>query len=88
MPDGNASEINGVKVTRQGMRGHASGVSITKDSRGRTFYWIAEPFDKWDAADGDDMGAIRAGYVSITPLGKDTTSHADIDPLARLLAAK
>ncbi|MBX7183833.1 MAG: 5'/3'-nucleotidase SurE [Vicinamibacteria bacterium] len=88
VPDGNASEINGVKVTRQGMRGHASGVSITKDSRGRTFYWIAEPFDKWDAADGDDMGAIRAGYVSITPLGKDTTSHGDIDALSRLLQEK
>lgn len=88
VPDGPASEIKGVKVTRQGMRGHASGVSITTDSRGRSFYWIAEPFDKWDAADGDDMGAIRAGYVSITPLGKDTTSHGDIDPLVRLLAGR
>lgn len=88
VPDGPASEILGVKVTRQGMRGHASGVSVTKDSRGRLFYWIAEPFDKWDAADGDDMAAIRAGYVSVSPLGKDTTSHADLDPIARLLAAK
>jgi 5'-nucleotidase len=70
------------------MRGHASGVSVTTDSRGRAFYWIAEPFDKWDAADGDDMAAIRAGYVSITPLGKDTTSHGDVDPIARLLVAK
>jgi 5'-nucleotidase len=88
VPDGPASEIRGVKVTRQGMRGHASGVSLTKDSRGRTFHWIAEPFDKWDAADGDDMGAIRAGYVSVTPLGKDTTSHGDLDSLARLLAGR
>lgn len=87
VPDGPAAEILGVKVTRQGMRGHASGVSLTKDSRGRTFYWIAEPFDKWDAAQGDDMAAILAGYVSITPLGKDTTSQADLDPIARLLAA-
>lgn len=86
VPDGSASEIKGVKVTRQGMRGHASLVSITKDSRGRSFYWIAEPFDKWDAADGDDMAAIRSGFVSITPLGKDTTSHADLDSIARLLA--
>jgi len=88
VPDGPASEIQGVRVTRQGMRGHASGVSITKDSRGRSFYWIAEPFDQWDAAEGDDMGAIRAGYVSISPLGKDTTSHADVDTLTRLLARK
>ncbi len=88
VPDGPASEILGVKVTRQGMRGHASGVSVTKDTRGRSFYWIAEPFDKWDAADGDDMAAIRAGYVSISPLGKDTTSHVDLDPIARLLATK
>mgnify|MGYP007054669370 CR=1 FL=1 len=35
-----------------------------------------------------DMAAIRAGYVSISPLGKDTTSQADLDPLARLLAPK
>lgn len=88
VPDGPASDIFGVKVTRQGMRGHASGVSVTKDSRGRSFYWIAEPFDKWDAAQGDDMAAIRAGYVSITPLGKDTTSHGDMDAIARLLAEK
>ena len=88
VPDGPESDIKGVRVTRQGMRGHASGVSLTKDTRGRTFYWIAEPFDKWDAADGDDMGAIRAGYVSITPLGKDTTSNRDIDSLARRLAGK
>ncbi len=88
VPDGPGSDILGVKVTRQGMRGHASGVSVTKDSRGRSFYWIAEPFDKWDAAQGDDMAAIRAGYVSITPLGKDTTSHRDMDPIARLLMGK
>ncbi len=88
VPDGPASEILGVKVTRQGMRGHASGVSVTKDSRGRSFYWIAEPFDQWDAAQGDDMAAIRAGFVSITPLGKDTTSQTDLDPIARLLATK
>lgn len=88
VPDGSAADIKGIKVTRQGMRGHASGVTVTQDSRGRSFYWIAEPFDKWDAADGDDMGAIRAGYVSITPLGKDTTSHADLDPITRRLAAK
>ncbi|MBK5254864.1 MAG: 5'/3'-nucleotidase SurE [Vicinamibacteria bacterium] len=86
VPDGPASEIQGVKVTRQGMRGHASGVSVTEDSRGRKFYWIAEPFDKWDAAQGDDMAAIRAGYVSITPLGKDTTLHGDMDAIARVLA--
>ncbi len=85
VPDGPASEIRGVKVTRQGMRGHASGVSVTKDSRGRSFYWIAEPFDKWNAADGDDMAAIRGGYVSITPLGKDTTSHGDVDEITRRL---
>lgn len=83
VPERPASEIKGVKLTRQGMRGHASGVSVTQDSRGRQFYWIAEPFDKWEAADGDDMAAIRGGYVSITPLGKDTTAHMDIEGLAR-----
>jgi len=85
VPDGPASEVLGVKVTRQGMRGHASGVSVTRDTRGRSFYWIAEPFDKWDAAEGDDMAAIRAGYASITPLGKDTTSYGDLDAITRLL---
>jgi len=88
VPDGPAADIRGVKITRQGMRGHASGVSVTEDSRGRSFYWIAEPFDKWDAAEGDDMGAIRGGYVSITPLGKDTTSYGDLDKLARRLGAR
>ena len=88
VPSRPENELKGIKVTRQGMRGHASAVSVTKDSRGRAFYWIAEPFDVWDEADGDDMAAIRAGFVSISPLGKDTTSHADLDMIARLLADK
>lgn len=69
------SELKGARVTRQGMRRHGSKINETSDTRGRRFYWIAEPTDVWDGDPSDDITAVREGYVSMTPLGKDTTDR-------------
>jgi 5'-nucleotidase len=76
VPDRVGAEPRGARVTRQGMRTHGSTVTETRDSRGRVFYWIAEPTDVWNGASDDDITAVREGFVSITPLAKDTTGAA------------
>ncbi|MHC9034745.1 5'/3'-nucleotidase SurE, partial [Cobetia marina] len=41
-----------------------------------TRYWIALAGDGVDDGEDTDFAAIAAGYVSITPLMTDLTSHA------------
>jgi 5'-nucleotidase len=46
------------------------------DPYGRPYYWLggSEPVDVLD--DGTDVGAVRNGYVSVTPISLDMTAHA------------
>jgi 5'-nucleotidase len=64
----------GVRLTVQGRRTHATTVSERRDPRGRTYYWIGEGEDEWVADEAADCTAIRAGYVSVTPLQSDMTA--------------
>jgi 5'-nucleotidase len=65
----------GIRLTVQGKRNHATTVSKRDDPRGRAYFWIGEGEDEW-LPDGDsDYEAIRAGYVSLTPLQSDLTAH-------------
>jgi 5'-nucleotidase len=64
----------GVRLTVQGKRTHATTVSERRDPRGRTYFWIGEGEDAWVADEASDYAAIRAGYVSLTPLQSDMTA--------------
>jgi 5'-nucleotidase len=64
----------GIRLTVQGKRTHATTVSERLDPRGRTYFWIGEGEDEWLPDDASDYAAIRAGYVSLTPLQSDMTA--------------
>ena len=64
----------GIRLTVQGKRTHATGVSERRDPRGRTYFWIGEGEDEWLSDAASDYTAIRAGYVSLTPLQSDMTA--------------
>jgi 5'-nucleotidase len=64
----------GIRLTVQGKRTHATTVSERRDPRGRTYFWIGEGEDEWLPDDASDYTAIRAGYVSLTPLQSDMTA--------------
>jgi 5'/3'-nucleotidase len=66
----------GVRLTVQGKRNHATTVTERHDPRGRAYYWIGAGQDDWLPDGGRaDYEAIRAGYVSLTPLQSDLTAH-------------
>jgi 5'-nucleotidase len=65
----------GVRLTVQGKRNHATTVTERHDPRGRPYYWIGEGQDEWLANGDSDYEAIRAGYVSVTPLHSDLTAR-------------
>lgn len=76
-------EILGCLVTRQGKRLYYDELIRRIDPFGRPYYWIGgDP----PGGEGDlytDVGALAAGYVSITPLQLDLTDHNAIENLSR-----
>ena len=69
----------GVRVTVQGKRNHATTITERHDPRGRQYFWIGEGQDEWLPNGTSDYEAIRAGYVSVTPLHSDLTAHAALE---------
>jgi 5'-nucleotidase len=76
-------EIKGYMITRQGLRVYHDALDARRDPRGRPYYWIGGEFPGGIETEGTDFGAIKAGYVSITPLQLDLTAEAAMAQLER-----
>ncbi|MGB4594529.1 MAG: 5'/3'-nucleotidase SurE [Anaerolineaceae bacterium] len=77
LPDGS---YKGVQFVRQGTRIYHDVVEKRVDPRGKPYYWIGGLAPTGIEEPGTDYGAIKAGYISITPLVMDMT---DVIRLAR-----
>ncbi len=81
-PDVAAASVKGIRVTRQGVRAFGSSIVERIDPRGGPYYWNSyTPGDHEDDPEADVV-AIRAGYVSVTPLHLDLTHEATRAKLA------
>ena len=81
-PDVVAGSVKGIKVTRQGVRAFGSSIIERTDPRGGAYYWNSYvPGEHLDDEEGD-VSAIRAGYISVTPLHLDLTHEATRRKLA------
>lgn len=67
------SELKGYMITRQGLRVYRDALDVRSDPRGKPYYWIVGEAPTGVDEPGTDFGALRAGYVSITPLQLDLT---------------
>ncbi len=61
-------KLKGFMLTRQGLRIYRDVLEQRFDPRGRPYYWIGGEAPTGSLEDGTDFGALKAGYVSITPL--------------------
>jgi 5'-nucleotidase len=83
VPDLAPSELRGMKITRLGRRSYDANTIIENvDPRGRKYYWIGGNRVCGSLDEGTDFGAVRAGYVSVTPIHLDLTNHAALSALA------
>jgi 5'-nucleotidase len=73
--------MKGMMVTRQGLRVYRDALDRRVDPRGRPYYWIGGEAPTGVNEDGTDVGALFAGYVSITPLQLDLTNYKAVDVL-------
>jgi 5'-nucleotidase len=67
-------ELKGFMITRQGLRVYRDALDARTDPRGKPYYWIGGEYPTGVDEAGTDYGAIKAGYVSITPLQLDLTA--------------
>ena len=85
---GGPDEVLGVKVTRQGKRNLGFlKVDQRRDGRGNPYFWIGfERLAHIDTpAEGTDLAALAAGYVSVTPLRLDRTDEEFSEALTATL---
>jgi 5'-nucleotidase len=81
-------EVKGIRVTHQGKRNLGFlKVDQRRDGRGNPYFWIGfERAAMLDApAEGSDLEALAARYVSVTPLRLDRTDEAFAEELTDLL---
>jgi len=74
-------QIKGIQITRQGTRVYRDRLEKRIDPKGRPYYWIGGEAPTGVPEDGTDIGALAAGYVSITPLKLDLTAYEVMDTL-------
>src|SRR5215216_781972 len=74
-------ELNGVRVTRQGIKKARPIITEHIDPRGKAYYWIGEEYYGTSVEDGTDYAAVEAGCVSVTPMRSDMTNHSALDAL-------
>ncbi|HLO34330.1 MAG TPA: hypothetical protein VK249_34615, partial [Anaerolineales bacterium] len=73
--------MKGIMVTRQGLRVYRDALDRRVDPRGRPYYWIGGEAPTGVNEEGTDVGALAAGYVSVTPLQLDLTNYKTMDVL-------
>ncbi|MCL4561552.1 MAG: 5'/3'-nucleotidase SurE [Chloroflexi bacterium] len=78
LPD---DQIRGIQITRQGLRIYRDQLVRRTDPRGKPYYWIGGDAPTGVPEEGTDIGALAAGYVSITPLQLDLTSYTLIEAM-------
>jgi len=70
--------IKGLRVTRQGRSLWRDSIQETTDPWGKTIFWIGGGLPVTDSAADTDLHAIGNGYVSVTPIHLDKTSHEGV----------
>ncbi|MFD1384136.1 5'/3'-nucleotidase SurE [Rhodanobacter aciditrophus] len=81
VPDVPYEALKGMKVTRLGYRQQAHPAIPAQHPRGIQSFWIGALADPHDAAEGTDFHAVSEGFVSITPIHTDMTSHSAMNQL-------
>jgi len=80
IPPIKADECKGIRITKAGYREYGNDTHRHYNPRGEEYYWIGLHPLIWKKSEKEncDFEAIKANYVSITPIMLDLTSYDDI----------
>lgn len=88
VPDLAADQIKGFRLTQLGKRQRGLSIQKSYDPRQRPVYWIGLMGDPVPTEHETDFQTVANGYVSLTPLQTDLTSHDALPSLQAWLATK
>ena len=74
-------QIRGIRVTRMGKSNWNDTFDLRRDPNNKEYYWLTGGLDEVDKELEFDQAAVRANYVSITPLQYDLTNYTMLDVL-------
>lgn len=77
------NESKGFKITKTGSRVYSNDADAHTNPRGQEYFWIGLVNHEWRKTKGQmtDVQAVKQGYVSVTPIHLDMTSHDDLKEL-------
>jgi 5'-nucleotidase len=81
-------ESKGFYVTKAGKRIYGNDAQVHRNPRGIEHYWIGLPRLDWEYIEShtmSDFEAVSQGYISVTPIHLDMTSHNDIAKVKKWL---
>ena len=81
VPNLDAKDINGWRITRQGKRVYGDAVVEKTDPRGRRYFWIGGDDLGFEHIDDSDFHALSENYISVTPLHLDLTNYASMEAI-------
>ncbi|MER0239644.1 5'/3'-nucleotidase SurE [Fulvimarina sp. MAC8] len=73
--------VEGVRITRQGKLEYALGIEEREDGRGFPYFWLKFGRQTGPDVEHSDLGALRDGFISVTPLHLDLTANQMLDRL-------
>ncbi len=73
-----AGDINGAAITMLGDRRYRNAFDKRIDPRGKTYYWLAGTIVETTLDRSFDVGAIRDGYISVTPINLENLTRYDL----------
>ncbi|MBM4316363.1 MAG: 5'/3'-nucleotidase SurE [Deltaproteobacteria bacterium] len=85
IPNVSIEKVKGLKVARQGFRYYKDEVTKRKDPRGRDYYWIGGPYERFEEDSLSDCHWIEQSYVSMVPIHIDCTHNEFYTTLKRTL---
>lgn len=85
VPDLPFEKLCGLQATRLGTRHPSQGATRQLSPRGETLFWIGNAGEIADDGPGTDFNAVKAGYVSVTPLQIDLTRKDSVSSVASWL---
>ena len=80
-----AEEIKGVVVVRQGKSNIIETFEKRVDPRENIYYWISGDSASAGEAKDTDVGALAAGFITITPIQYDLTRYDLMDTLQKIV---
>jgi len=83
IPPGTGCDIDGIAITKLGVRRYENQFDKRVDPHGRTYYWLAGAAVESEFDPDVDIQAVRNRRISITPVHFDLTNYGIIQDLRR-----